>query len=274
MAKKQSGQFDKIFKENLEAVIPTLIAKLLKIQPVISEELQDNIQHTRERRPDVLRKITDVNNNTFVLHLEIQLSNEPEMVFRMAEYDLMLLRKYRLPVEQYVIYIGKGKPAMPLKLQTKRHQFQFPMIVMADIDYQIFLESTNPGEVVFAILGDFKSENPKDAVTNIVKRVHETSHSDFTLKRHLVQLRVLSQIRKLELLTQKAMESISKYFKEEKDFLYVKGHERGLSQKEYEKNVSFTKSLIQETAFDDIKIASLVGVTVDFVVQIRESIEK
>lgn len=74
------------------------------------------------------------------------------------------------------------------------------------------------------------------------------------------------------------MESISKYFKEEKDFLYVKGHERGLtqgmSQKEFEKNVSFTKSLIQETAFDDIKIASLVGVTVDFVVQIRESIEK
>jgi len=45
-----------------------------------------------------------------------------------------------------------------------------------------------------------------------------------------------------------------------------------MTKKEYEKNFSFTKSLIMETLFDDIKIAQLVGVTVDFVSDIRKEL--
>ena len=51
-----------------------------------------------------------------------------------------------------------------------------------------------------------------------------------------------------------------------------KGIEIGMTKKEYEKNFSFTKSLIMETLFDDIKIAQLVGVTVDFVSDIRKEL--
>ena len=51
-----------------------------------------------------------------------------------------------------------------------------------------------------------------------------------------------------------------------------KGIEIGMTKKEYEKNFSFTKSLIMETLFDDIKIAQLVGVTIDFVANIRKEL--
>ncbi len=68
-AKKHASQYDKIFKENIEAVIPSLIANLLHIDAVESEEIPDDVQHTKERKPDVLKKITDSGGNIFVLQI-------------------------------------------------------------------------------------------------------------------------------------------------------------------------------------------------------------
>lgn len=103
---KQASQYDKIFKENIEAVIPDLIRNILGIVAVEFEELPDDIQHTKERKPDVLKKITDSQGNTYVLQIEFQVADEPKMVYRMAEYYVMLERKYEIPVEQYIIYLG------------------------------------------------------------------------------------------------------------------------------------------------------------------------
>jgi hypothetical protein len=54
---KQANQYDKIFKENIEAVIPGLMQNILGITAISSEELPDDIQHTKERRPDFLKKV-------------------------------------------------------------------------------------------------------------------------------------------------------------------------------------------------------------------------
>lgn len=56
---KQASQYDKVFKENIEAVIPNLMRKILGITAIESEVLPDDVQHTKEREPDVLKKITD-----------------------------------------------------------------------------------------------------------------------------------------------------------------------------------------------------------------------
>jgi hypothetical protein len=52
----QVNQYDKIFRENLEAALPGLIRNLLGIHAVQTEELPDDIQHTKERKPDVLKR--------------------------------------------------------------------------------------------------------------------------------------------------------------------------------------------------------------------------
>lgn len=57
MPGQQANQYDKICRENLEAVIPSLIKDLLGIQVAYSEELPDDIQHTKERKPDALKKL-------------------------------------------------------------------------------------------------------------------------------------------------------------------------------------------------------------------------
>ena len=51
----------------------------------------------------MLKKITDAFGDTFVLQIEFQVADELGMVYRMAEYYLMLRRKYRLPVRQCVL---------------------------------------------------------------------------------------------------------------------------------------------------------------------------
>lgn len=72
MSKKQSSQYDKIFKENIEAVIPALMQKVLGITAVQSEELPDDLLHTKERKPDVLKKVTDEWGEIFILQIECQ----------------------------------------------------------------------------------------------------------------------------------------------------------------------------------------------------------
>jgi hypothetical protein len=86
---RQVNQYDKILRENIEAALPGLIKNLLNIQVVNAEELPDDIQHTKERKPDVLKKVIDKKGEIFVLHIELQVKDEPKMVFRMAEYYIM-----------------------------------------------------------------------------------------------------------------------------------------------------------------------------------------
>ncbi|PRY37560.1 hypothetical protein CLV58_11029 [Spirosoma oryzae] len=71
--RRQVSQYDKIFKENIEAVIPSLMQNILGITAIESEELPDDIQHTKERKPDVLKKLTDDKGKTYVLQMSFRL---------------------------------------------------------------------------------------------------------------------------------------------------------------------------------------------------------
>jgi hypothetical protein len=82
------------------------------------------------------------------------------------------------------------------------------------------------------------------------------------------------------------MESIDKFFKGERDYLFIKGREQGRKEglkkaleqcqarKDNEKNLSFTKSLILQTSFNNKEIAGLVGVSEDFVKEARENLKE
>ena len=46
--KRQVNQYDKIFRENIEAVISSIMKNMLEITAVSMEELPDDVQHTKE----------------------------------------------------------------------------------------------------------------------------------------------------------------------------------------------------------------------------------
>lgn len=120
------------------------------------------------------------------------------MVYRMLDYYGMLERKYKLPVKQFVIFLGSDKPTMPTELDRERLKFSYPLVSLSTLDYHIFLNSNKPEEIILGVLANFKGENPEYALKQILIRIKETSKGDFSLNRYFNQLRVLAQLRKLE----------------------------------------------------------------------------
>jgi hypothetical protein len=274
MAKKAKGfsrqvsQYDEILQENIEAALPGLIKNVLHIKAITSEELPDNIQHTKERKPDLLKKITDDKGETFVLHIEFQTRNDADMPYRMAEYLVMLLRMYRIPVRQYVIYIGEGTPTMPNTLTNGKSHFHYDVIAISTINYKIFLRAKKPEEKMFAILADFGKDSPEAAITKIASDIAKTSKGDLEKERRKNQLRILAQLRTLVSDKIEIMERVSSFFKEENDIFYKVGEKRG-SEKE---KVLFVKNLLLQTDHTITKIADLAGVTEAFVREIKKGL--
>lgn len=229
------------------------------------EELPDDIQHTKERKPDVLKKITDNQGEIFVLQIEFQVKNDDEMVHRMLDYKAMLFRKYHIPVHQYVIYLGKGKATMQAKLQTAGLMFEYNLLTLNMVDYATFLNSDRPEEIVLSVLANFGKERPENALKRIISRLEETTEGDLALKRYFRQLRILAQLRKLEQkLKDIVMDNIAKYIDEEKDVAFLVGREK--------EQMKFVTYLLKEGTKTFNQIADIAGVTLGFVKSVQRQL--
>jgi len=180
------------------------------------------------------------------------------MVYRMGEYYFMLERKHKLPVKQFVIFLGSDNPKMPTDLDRERLKFSYPLVSLSTLDYHIFLSSNKPEEVILGILANFQGEDPENALKQILVRVKETSKGDFSLNRYFNQLRILAQLRNLELNLKNAMDSIAEYIKEERDVLYLRGQEK------------IIESLLTKLNYSLEQIADIAGVSVDFVKSVKQ----
>src|SRR5690606_40986220 len=119
------------------------------------------------------------------------------------------------------------------------------------------------------------------ALKNILIGVQTSSDGDFAESRYFKQLRILAQLRNLDIKFMEAMESITKYFKEERDPLYRRGEAKGKAEgiakgkaegkvEGIEKNQELMiRNLIEQLNLSDEQIAGIAEVSVDFVKKIR-----
>jgi hypothetical protein len=271
--KKETNQYDKVIRENLDITLPVIIRDLLRLDVFLSEGLPDGIQYTKERKADSLRKVTDSSGNTYVLQIEFQVKDEKEMVYRMAEYYVMLLRKYKVPVKQFVIFLSDSNPKMVAYLNTENMKYNFSIIKIADMDYQIFLNSDDPEIKMLAILANFGENDALQVVESIVKGIDSITKNSYDKQRYNEQLRVFVQLRKdLEQLLNTAMQSVSTWYKEENDFLYRKGRKLGVIEGKLEEKREVVESLIKKLKLSDNNIADLANVDIDFVKRVRQEI--
>jgi hypothetical protein len=226
---KQGNSYDKVLRENMESVLPVIIKDVLALDITSSEEIPDDLQYTKERKPDVLKKVTDRNNKTFILHLEWQSQNEKNMVYRMAEYAVMLLRKYQIPVEQYVIFIGRGGVTMSHSINYKNFKFHYHIIALKDVDYNFFLHSGDPAIKVFSILGNFGKEDEDVAVRNILEDVKSSVGGPLERGHYFNQLRILVKLRNanVKLNLNKMLSTEFIYEDEELDIFFQRGEIKG-----------------------------------------------
>lgn len=262
--KREGNIYDKIVKENIESIIPALMNSVLGFKVLDSTVIREKLQQTKEKEADVLRIITDPSGRKFILHLEFQVDDYKKMAYRMADYWVLLKSKYKFPVRQFVIFIGNKEPTMKTVLAEDGNYFQFQLINITQFDYLRFLNSTNPEEIILAVLGDFGNENPEKALSQIINRLQETKTDQTTLQKHFRQLRILAKLRKLDLKFDDMIQNMAKYIDAESDYFYIKGQET--------EQTKFVKNLLQKLDLTINQIADIAGVSVDFVKSIQRQL--
>ena len=270
--KKEANQFDKVIKENLDAVLPMLMKRIVGLEIKTMQEIRFDIQRTKERISDSLSLVTDINNETFILHNEFQVKDDPDMVYRMNEYYGMILRKYKLEIRQYVFYLSDDMPKMMTEINHKRLKFSFDLIPMNSISYKVFLESANPAENILAILGNNDGETQNKVIDDIVSHIILQVPTELEQRKFLQQLLIISRLRKLQQITENIMENISYYINVEEDVFYRKGEAVGEAIGEAKKSRKIVQSLLLESNFSVEKIAHLADVSIDFVLEIKKEL--
>jgi hypothetical protein len=282
VAARQGSPYDKIIKENIDKSLITIIREIGGLQIVKSETLRTKMQHTKERDPDELSTVWLSDGSQKVLHAEVHLKDEDDINYRLCEYYAMLKRKNsKLDLIQYVIYIGDETPKHIVGYWiTDVLNFKYRVIILKDIPYKVFLDSDNPETVVLAILANFQGTQPESVGIEIANRIKKLAKSDAQKEKYYTQLRVLSNVRKLQPIIDKIMDNIYKMIDISEDPLYSKGivvgEERGVAIGEARgKALGLTDSIktwILNSDYTNEHIAEIVSSTVELVKQVRENI--
>jgi hypothetical protein len=265
-SKTESKAYDKILKENAGKFFLSLSQKYLGIDIQKSEELKDKLQTTLEKEADFLRIIHTPAGEKLILHLEFQTADEKDMLYRMQEYFAILQKKYKLPVKQFVIYLGETEPQMQTELRAEEVFRGFELKNLHQFDYETMLNSEIPEEIMLAILCDFKQEEAEDILGKIISRLKALSKNQITLQKYIRQILVLARLRNLSALTSKQLKDMALVYDIEQDALYQEGEQKGELRKTIK---GIQKALVQKVLTLE-QIADLFEVSLDFVLKVQK----
>jgi hypothetical protein len=203
-----ANQYDRIFKETSDMSIPSLAEKLFDLDIEWREEVKDKVQITIEREGDYLIKgIVAKTKKETLLQFEFEGKASRINSKRLLLYYGIFYDKYGLPVQQYVIYVGK-RP-LPKKInntiESENLSFRFDVKDIRSLSYDVFLKFDKPEQIIWAVLANFKGELPEDIADKILERLREvTDKQDISFAKSYYQLLTISNIRNLrQILKQK-----------------------------------------------------------------------
>jgi len=256
------GEFDKIIKENIEVILLALGKKLLGIDIKNPVDLPEKIQSTVEREPDFLKKITTDDGSEIILHLEFQTTDEPKMIYRMAEYKALLQRKFEIPVKQFVIYLGTRRPKMVTELKPEEQITGFELKNIHQLPLERILESDIPEEIVLSILTDYPKADAEKVINRIIDKLRAVSTDEASLKKNIQQLLILSRLRKLGEETKKQLEAMPITYDIKDDYLYKQAKKETIEE------------MLKDPSLTVEKIAQFTKTSIEFVKQVENETEK
>ena len=261
-----ANKYDRILKENIKPIIPFLIKHILGLDAVTLEEMKDKVQVTLEREADFVQKVISENSkDAYILHCELQTRIEKDMNARMLLYHALFFHNYKLPVKQFVIYIGDTKkPKFNTKIEHENLSFEYKVINLQDFNAELFLTSEKPEEILLAILANFGTNKPEDVVRNILVRIQKLIGSGLKLQKFARQLQILSMLRNLQPQTNKIIQNMALTFDIREDIVY----KQGLSDAA-EKTIT---KMLTESDLTVEQIANFASVEVGYVIKIQTTL--
>jgi hypothetical protein len=269
------GDFDKILKENIEQMLLAVASKYMGIYIKKISKLKEKIQLT-EREVDFLAKVTNTDGRTFLLHIEFQTRNDPQMLRRIEEYHGFLRGKYDLEIEHFVVYLGTSKVNMKSMLPSHLVFKGFHLINLRDIDPETMIQSDIPEEVLLAILGQFRKQQSEMVVKQIITKLKALVVDEKELKKYVKHLTILARLRNFEEQTIKIFDAMPITYDIEQDALYKigeqKGETKGRKAESEKKDTEFILSLLNHyPLWSDEQIAMIVCTDVKKVTDLRNN---
>lgn len=180
--------FDTVLKETIMAGAGVLLQRLTGSRPL--EWLTIEIPSVKSRRVDLVCRLVDGR----ILHLELQSSNDPRMIWRMHEAYPYIFERYEVPPVQTVLYVGRERARMQASVEHLDLTYRFHLIDIRDLDGEELLSSMDLGDNLLAILAQMRDR--REAVRRVLERITRLEGRERADA--LTRLLVLSGLRGME----------------------------------------------------------------------------
>jgi predicted transposase YdaD len=284
-----ANSFDRVFKEEAEILIKAIATKVLGIRDFDhTEPVTASLHKTLERDPDWLRKVCHFNSSDdYIFHGEVHNKDEAVILDRNLIYYGLLWYGYHLPIRQVVVYTGRKKNLKNIvsELHSLNMNYRFDVINMHKVPVDLFIDSDRPEEVILSILCDYKGESSEVILKKILIRLRELDEGGLTLEKHLVQLEIISDLRNLQSLLTKIMDTMPITYDIRRDLRFKQGKLEGKLEGEAEgiakgkaeqallKDQSIVIRLLKKEIYALVTIAEIADVSLDFVEKTKTSYE-
>ena len=273
---KEGNKYDKIFKENLESLIPALIRSVLKLGKIRLKNLpQVKLQTTIEREPDFLKIMySDEYPDGCILQIEFEGKDEKETDYRMLEYGAILVRKLKLPIDQHLIFLPEKKPQQVSGSVKYKNIFcRYRVHCIGEISYQQFITAEAPEEVLLSMLASHDNEPPETVIRLIIERLIQLKGSSLATQKFIKQLEILSGLRKLQIQTAKAIDNMVLEYDITKDVRFQQGQAIGIEKGKIKQAIS-SILVMAAKKFEIPMIAEVSEMTPGFVSAILKDYQK
>ena len=271
---KQHQDFDNVAKKTFSRVYQSIIHKLLGLDMKNALKIPTSFSRTKEKRSDFAIKVSRQNEEPHIVHIEFQSKDDKNMDKRELGYFLDFYWEYNLNVVQYVIYLGKGKPTMPTEITLPNINFRYNVIVMNEIDVDLFLNSDNPHEIVLAVLCKYERKQAPKIIKQILEKLRVKTQNERELHEYVTDLEILSNLRNLQRQTKKELTKMPIIYDLRKDIRFKEGFEEGEEKGELKKARVAAIRFLKKGMLSPVAIAEGLDVPLSFVILIQEELEK
>lgn len=237
----------------MKEIFPVVAQKVLGIPAGEYQPLPVDMQYTSEREADQVWQVTTAGGESFVLHCEFQSTNDKQMLPRMLLYYGFLYYQRKLPIRQYVIYLGKDRLQMDYRLQAENISFAYQLIDIKAFPYQTFLQASRSEEVLLAILADFGGEPEELIAEQIIAKLEELAAGKLELSQRALQLIRLAVLRNLWKTVFNVTQKMAITIDIREDALYQLGQEEGMQKGKLEGKLEGEREAKEETALNMLK---------------------
>jgi predicted transposase/invertase (TIGR01784 family) len=277
-------EYDKIFREVLRDLFPAVARKVLGIPAGHYKPLPGDLQYTAEREADQVWEVTPETGDSFILHCELQSTNDKQMLSRMMLYHAFLHYQHKRPIRQFVLYVGKEALRMEHRLQTDALSYRYGLVDLKSFPYQTFLDSDHSQEVLLAILADFGGEAAGLIAEKILAKLRQSTSGTLELSQRTVQLARLALLRNLSTTVLTAAQHMALDIDITEDALYQlgiqkgeqtglqKGKEEGEQRGEQKGKEETALNMLREGFAEDV-VTRITNLPAERIAQLRQQLE-